>query len=309
MIDYVGAPRRVLRIDATDVASFVDTPADLNADRETVTSFGEEWTRFASFTDDDTRVAGAELFDILTPEVANRDTVALDIGCGTGRWSRYLAPRVRAIEAVEPSDAVHAAVRLTADRPNIRVTQAGFGRLPFPPASFDLVFSLGVVHHLPDTEGAIREAASMVKPGGWLMLYVYYALDNRGAAYRALFHVSTIGRRVISRLPSSMKFVACDVIAASVYAPLVGLGYAARAAGVSAWKKLPLAYYLDKPWKIIRNDALDRFGTPLEKRFRRDELQAMLTRAGLTEIRFSDGPPYWHAVARKGEGGAASRQP
>jgi hypothetical protein len=62
---------------------------------------------------------------------------------------------------------------------------------------------------------------------------------------------------------------------------------------------MPLAYYVGKPWKIIRNDSLDRFGTPLEKRFRREEIEAMLTRAGLTEIRFSDGPPYWHVVGRR----------
>jgi SAM-dependent methyltransferase len=299
MIPYVRSPDRVLTIDGVEVASFVG-PA-LNADARTVQSFGEEWTRFGTFTAEETRVAGDEVFDLLTPEMAHAGTVALDLGCGTGRWSNYLAPRVRFIEAIDPGRPVEAAVRLTRGAPNIRVTQAGYGALPFAPDSFDLVFSLGVVHHLPDTETAIREAASRVKPGGWLLLYIYYALDNRGAAYRALFRLADLGRRLISRLPSAARFVACDAIALGVYLPFIGLARLVRAAGSGAWRRVPLAYYVGKPWTIVRSDALDRFGTPLEKRYTREAIRGMLERAGLAEIRFSEGQPYWHVVARRGK--------
>jgi SAM-dependent methyltransferase len=297
MIPYVRSPDRVLTIDGVEVASFVG-PA-LNADLRTVESFGDEWMRFATFTDEETRVAGDEVFDLLTPEMAHGGTVALDLGCGTGRWSNYLARRVRFIEAIDPGRAVEAAVRLTRATPNVRITQAGYGAVPFAPDSFDLVFSLGVVHHLPDTEAAIREAASRVKPGGWLLLYIYYALDNRGATYRAMFRLADLGRRLISRLPSPVKFTACDAIALTVYLPFIGLARLVRATGSRRWRDVPLAYYVGKPWTIVRSDALDRFGTPLEKRFTRAAIGGLLARAGLTNIRFSEGQPYWHVVGQR----------
>ena len=66
-----------------------------------------------------------------------------------------------------------------------------------------------------------------------------------------------------------------------------------------AYTKIPLSYYADKSFNIIRNDSLDRFGTPLEQRFTKVEIQAMMEKAGLTDINFSNNEPYWHAVGRK----------
>jgi hypothetical protein len=50
----------------------------------------------------------------------------------------------------------------------------------------------------------------------------------------------------------------------------------------------------------MRTDARDRFGTPLEKRFRMHEIREMMTQAGLVEVRLSDLPPYWCALGIKG---------
>ncbi len=64
--------------------------------------------------------------------------------------------------------------------------------------------------------------------------------------------------------------------------------------------RLPLAYYWDKSLRIMRNDALDRFGTPLEQRFSREEIRSMMIECELDDIRFSEQAPYWHVVGRKG---------
>jgi hypothetical protein len=49
----------------------------------------------------------------------------------------------------------------------------------------------------------------------------------------------------------------------------------------------------------MRTDALDRFGTQLEQRFSRAEVESMLKKAGLVDIKFSNQIPYWCAVGFK----------
>ena len=65
------------------------------------------------------------------------------------------------------------------------------------------------------------------------------------------------------------------------------------------YTKIPLSYYVGKSLNIIRNDALDRFGTPLEQRFSKKEIKQMMENSGLSEITFSEKEPYWHAVGKR----------
>lgn len=300
MISYNREPIRTIASGQQQLVSFVDS-ASLNSDADTVHSFGDEWEKFDTFDEAELKTAGDQYFDIVTPEMLGATCEALDIGCGSGRWSRYLAPRVKHIEAIDPSDAIHTAAAFTKSCGNVRITQAGYGCIPFPENSFDFVFSLGVVHHVPDTAGAIREAANMVKPGGHLLLYIYYSLDNRGFMYKALFHASALLRRIVSSMPRGLKFFTCDVLAVVLYLPFVSLSRFLRFLSPkgNSWKKIPLAYYADKTWRIIRNDALDRFGTPLEQRFSKKEIETMLQQSGMRNIRFSEQAPYWHVIAQK----------
>jgi hypothetical protein len=65
--------------------------------------------------------------------------------------------------------------------------------------------------------------------------------------------------------------------------------------------RLPLAAYRFQTWNIIRNDSLDRFGTPLEQRFSRKQLEEMMRHFGLTDIKFSEKIPFWHAIGRRAQ--------
>jgi SAM-dependent methyltransferase len=193
------------------------------------------------------------------------------------------------------------AARATATCPNVRIIHAGVSRLPYPAGTFDLVAAVGVLHHVPDTAAAIVSVAELVKPGGRLFLYLYYQLEGRPLPYRSAFFLAQGLRHSISRLPRAAKLVVCEFASVGIYGPLVLLArFVRHLAPRRGWHEhIPLHYYIDKPWKIIRNDALDRLGTPLERRFSKAEIMDMLERAGFEDVRFAEAMPRWRVTARK----------
>ena len=224
----------------------------------------------------------------------------LDMGCGSGRWTKYVARKAAFVEAIDPSDAVYSAAELLANENNTRISQASVDNIPFPDNSFDLVFSLGVLHHIPDTEAAMKKCVEKVKPDGYFLVYLYYNLDNRGWLFKTVFNASTVVRKMISRAPTKIKKTVCDSIALFVYYPLAKSSRLFNYIGAKQLaKKIPLSYYGDKSFWIMKNDALDRFGTPLEQRFSKKQIEEMLVRCGLKNIRFSTKEPYWHAIGQK----------
>jgi SAM-dependent methyltransferase len=183
----------------------------------------------------------------------------------------------------------------------VRITHSSTDFIPFSDDSFDLVFSLGVLHHIPDTGRAMKNCVAKVKPGGYFLVYLYYSLDNRGILYKSLFHLSDVIRNIINKLPSSLKVVVCDIIGYLFYFPLARMSKMLKSLFPSSKfpDKMPLSYYSDKSLHIMKNDALDRFGTPLEQRFSKKEIQQMMESSGLEDIVFSNSSPYWHAIGKK----------
>jgi SAM-dependent methyltransferase len=272
-----------------------------NLDPATVAGFGDEWSCFTQDRLDS--VARDQIFQdyfaVFPWSILPQNAVGADVGCGSGRWAQVVAPRVGQLCLIDASlDALVVARHNLAHATNVRFLHASVGAMPLDDASLDFAYSLGVLHHVPDTAGAIRAIAAKLKPGAPFLVYLYYAFDNRSAAYRVLWRVSDGVRRVVSRFPFALRYPASQILAALVYWPLARAALALERLGVlpESW---PLAYYRDKPFYVLRTDALDRFGTRLEQRFSRTEIYAMLCDAGFIDIRFSDRPPYWCAVGIK----------
>lgn len=271
-----------------------------NIDRKVVDDFGEEWKKFQDHNDEIVRVGGLEYFDIVTDEMVNSNTYLLDVGCGTGRWTKYLSSKAGFIEAVDPSDAIFTADALLGSIDNVRLSKASVETLPFADETFDFVMSIGVLHHIPNTQKALTDCVRKVKRGGYFYVYLYHNMDKRGFFYKALFKVSNGMRQIISRLPKPAKHIVCDGLAVTIYLPIVFLGRIFRALGFEKIaKKMPLSAYQNYSFFIIRNDTLDRFGTRLEQRFSAAEIVEMMENAGLTNIVVSTNIPFYHAVGRR----------
>lgn len=270
-----------------------------NLDRNTVDGFGLEWSAFdqSGLSEAERLFMFQKYFGIFPWTRLPTAAVGADIGCGSGRWASLVAPRVGELHCVEPSGkALSVAQGNLAGFKNVRFHQATVDAMPFPDASLDFAYSLGVLHHVPDTAAAIRSVAAKLKSGAPFLVYLYYAFDNRPAWYRLLWKASDWIRRVVARLPFRTRYALSQVVAVTVYWPLARAAHLLDRMGFlpGSW---PLAYYKDNTFYTMRTDALDRFGTRLEHRFTKAEITAMLHAAGFAEVRFSEAMPFWCAVA------------
>lgn len=279
-----------------------------NIDEKTVEGFGREWAAY-----DQSTLRESERLALFNAYFSILDFTGggegFDLGCGSGRWAKLVAPKVRKLHCIDPAAAaVDVAKRNLAGILNVEFHQAASDCIPLADESQDFGYALGVLHNIPNTEQAMCDCVAKLKPGGQFLVYLYYRFDNRPAWFRTLWRSSDAARQLISRLPFPLRKGLTSVAAALIYWPVARTARLLERTGRRV-DHFPLSGYRHSSFYSMRTDALDRFGTRLEQRFTRAEIQAMMERCGLERIRFREGAPYWVACGRKasGKGGAAKR--
>jgi ubiquinone/menaquinone biosynthesis C-methylase UbiE len=158
-------------------------------EKQTGTLFGSLWT---SLSDEHYRDS-VELFS--KRAIANHFDLSwlkgkkcLDAGCGSGRYSVALALHgASSISAIDVSEGgLKEAARRAVDFPQITFQQASVLNLPFEDATFEFVWSAGVIHHTADFDQALSELTRVLQPGGKLFLLVYGAGGLRWKAIKAM---------------------------------------------------------------------------------------------------------------------------
>lgn len=271
-----------------------------NYDEKTVQSFGDEWSRFSqdAMPDDEAFSIFTNYFSIFPLTEIHSNSQGFDMGCGSGRWAKFIAPSVGVLNCIDPSSAIEVAKTNLSKFTNVNYFKSSVGDNILPPESQDFGYSLGVLHHVPDTQQAICDCVRLLKPGAPFLVYLYYALDNKPLFFKFIWKISDLIRVVISRLPGAIKHPITDLIAVLIYYPLAKLSYFLKKVGFNV-SSIPLSQYRNMSFYTMRTDSRDRFGTPLEQRFSRDKIESMMKFAGLSNITFSNNVPFWRAIGYK----------
>ncbi len=250
---------------------------------ETALSFGYEWSRF------NTMYAEWEksFLDYMQPhgrEYFSGKSV-LDAGCGSGRHAHYAARFGARVWAADLGPAIEVARRNAGSAGDIAFVQSDLYRLPFAPESFDMVYSLGVLHHLPDPEAGFRSLLRLVKPGGEVQIYLYWKPEGQPVKAALLALVGGM-REITRRMPHPLLHALSYPLATAAFLFFVWPYNLLRAipATRSIAEKLPMKQYAAYPFRVCVNDQFDRFSAPIENRYTQGEVRGWLERAGLENI-------------------------
>ena len=272
-----------------------------NIDKKVVKDFGIEWGRFqqSELSLDELKKAWNPYFGIFPMDELHENSIGFDMGCGSGRWAQFIASKVGTLNCIDPSSqALEVAKKNLSEFSNVNFINASVGDDVLEEETQDFGYCLGVLHHVPDTLAGIKSCAMILKQNAPFLIYLYYDFENRSFIFKWIWKLSDLLRRVISQLPSKVKVIMAAIIALLVYFPLARFSLVLEKLGINV-QGIPLSYYRDRHYYFMRTDALDRFGTRLEKRFSRQDITSMLTEAGFKDIKFSDNRPFWVCLARK----------
>lgn len=264
---------------------------------ETALSFGYEWQRFPEMYAQWEK----QFLDYMQPHNAAffKGKKVLDAGCGNGRFAYYAAKYGAEVWAIDLGPAIEVARKNTEGAGNIRIVQADLHNPPFAPESFDFIYSIGVLHHLPDPERAFQILLQYLKPGGEIQIYLYWTAERRPIKAMLLTAVS-FARRLTTRLPHSAVYALAYPSAAAAFMLFVWPYRLMRLVPPlrQLAEKLPMKQYAQFPFRVCVNDQLDRFSAPIEHRYGRADVERWLTRASLDSIAVAANYG-WVATGRK----------
>jgi len=272
---------------------YVGTTKELSKFSESIQyTFGEEWKLFSGILADHKREF-IEYFDLI--DMASlRELRICDLGSGNGRWSYFLGDKCRELILVDFSDSIFVARGNLRNVKNALFFMGDLKQLPFRNDFCDLIFCLGVLHHLPTD--ALVEVRKLRKYAPALLVYVYYALDNRPFYYYILFRIINEIRKQTCKVRSAL-FRLCFTYLAGVlvYLPMGIMAEALKPFGLD--RLIPLHDQCSFDLKYIRQQVYDRFFTSIEQRFTRRQIMELKDTFGSVVVSEKSG--YWHFLCRR----------
>ena len=248
-------------------------------------SFGFQWKLYArTQLDDATSHRSENAFRRRTgfrPEdLAGK--LVLDVGCGMGRFAEVATRWGAHVVGIDLSLAAEVAAQNLADR-NAAIFQADVFQLPFAPGSFDFIYSIGVLHHTPNCEQAVKVLPKLLKPGGRIAVWLY-------SSYNPWYRMSDVYRKVTRRMPPKMLHKLCYAVI-----PLYGLHQVLRkiplvgkpASAALAWL-IPMSFNKDATWRVL--DTFDWYSPWYQSKHTYEEVFRWFESCGLEDLRVIEQP-------------------
>src|SRR5260221_1902991 len=242
-------------------------------------SFGFQWNRFGGVQLDSRSGLGESerTLEGVTgwTERDYRGRLVLDAGVGSGRFTEVAAAKGGEVLGFDLTEAVDAACDNGGRHPRVHLVQADLFQMPFRPASFDLAYSVGVLHHPPDPRAAFARLTTVVRPGGGLAVYLY---DRYGPAHRS----NDALRRLTTRLPRRLML---GLSAAAI--PLYYL-YRVPLLGSLLRAVAPISEHADWRWRWL--DTFDWYTPRYQWKFLYPEIHRWFLECGFEDIRLFHRP-------------------
>jgi SAM-dependent methyltransferase len=241
-------------------------------------SFGYEWNRFRNVQLDSAngRRESEKELEASTGWTAEdyRGRLVLDAGVGAGRYAEVVADKGGEVVGIDLTTAVDAAYANIGRHERVHLFQADIFGLPFREATFDLAFSIGVLHHTPDTRAAFDRVAAAVKPGGGLAVYLYSGYGPQ--------HFSNALRKVTTRLPSKLMLALSSAAVPLYYA------YRLPAVGKVLHFVCPISLHPDWRWRWL--DTFDWYTPRYQWKVLYPEVFRWFRESGFHDIQIFDEP-------------------
>lgn len=256
----------------------------------TKAAYGLQWNRFRILRPDEDRANFRNRVGLAAGALAG--TLVLDAGCGMGRYLRVAAEDSPALlVGLDLSAAVQAAGELTADLAGVSIVRGDLLRPPFAPASFDHIYSIGVIDHTPDPRAAFLNLAALLKPGGRIAIWIYRRERP------IVEQIMNAHRAVSPRLPLGLL-----LLLSRWTAPIGGLKRRLMASSFRPIQRAGVALHLltigvsmhpDPEVRVC--DTLDWYAPRYLSRHTTEEVTGWFREAGLSEITdLSAGQVFFH---------------
>ena len=271
----------------------------MNSRNDVINDFGDEWGFFKQTNKKELKRVFNQYFHIFPWDLINEKSTGFDMGCGSGRWAQFVASKVGTLNCIEPSkSAIKVAMENLKYHKNCEFKCSTISQTNLKDNSQDFGYCLGVLHHVENTLDDLKRCTSLLKKGSPFLLYLYYKFDNRPIWFKFIALTVNKFRQIISKFPFAIKLPICILIGILIYFPLAKLTWFLETINLNT-KNIPLRDYKNKSIYYMLTDALDRFGTKLEKRYTKEEIIIMMKESNLEKISFSDREPFWVALGYK----------